>query len=173
MNCFKWCLKTLIINIVHESNECETHQQHLSMTKSWKSGILWVNTLRPATQPQWYNNNEQNKDMWIFYEMYSKFLLCICILATTKQLYEWFGLSVFPLVHPSVRHTFFIMFPSSHHHAIFRSYYHWQRWCRWKGSMSEVKGQSHRCKKMCLFLDHYSRIKLPMVTKWCTKLKVV
>ena len=39
---------------------------------------------------------------------------------------------------PSVRHTFFTMFPSSYHHKIFRSYYQW-RPC--KKSRSEVKGQ--------------------------------
>ena len=45
---------------------------------------------------------------------------------------------------PSVRHTFFTMFPSSYHHEIFRSYYHGQKWCPCKRSRSEVKGQGHR-----------------------------
>ena len=44
----------------------------------------------------------------------------------------------------SVRHTFFTMFPSSHHPEIFRSYYQWQMWCPCKRSRSEVKGQGHR-----------------------------
>ena len=39
----------------------------------------------------------------------------------------------------SVCHTFFTMFPSSYHHAIFRSYYQWPKWCPCKGSRSEVK----------------------------------
>ena len=57
-------------------------------------------------------------------------------LAATKQLYEW--------SFPSVRHTFFTMFPSSYHPEIFRSYYQWQMWCPCKRSTSEVKGQGHR-----------------------------
>ena len=52
--------------------------------------------------------------------------------------------SVCPSVRPSVCHTFFIMFPSSYHHEIFRSYYHGQKWCPYKRSRSEVKGQGHR-----------------------------
>ena len=47
-------------------------------------------------------------------------------------------------VRPSVRHTFFTMFPSSYHHEIFRSYYHGQKGCPCKRSRSEVKGQGHR-----------------------------
>ena len=39
----------------------------------------------------------------------------------------------------SVRHTFFTMFPSSHHPEIFRSYYQWQMWCPCKRSRSKVK----------------------------------
>ena len=45
-------------------------------------------------------------------------------LAATKQLYEWSS----PSVRLSVRHTIFIMFPSSYHEN-FRSYYLWQKWC--------------------------------------------
>ena len=45
-------------------------------------------------------------------------------LAATKQLYEWYFLSVCPSVRLSVRHTFLTMFPSSYHHEIFRSYHH-------------------------------------------------
>ena len=45
---------------------------------------------------------------------------------------------------PSVRHTFFTLFPSSYHHEIFRSYYQWQKWRPCKRSRSEVKGQGHR-----------------------------
>ena len=43
----------------------------------------------------------------------------------------------------SVRHTFSTMFPSSHHHEIFRSCYQWQKWRPCKRSRSEVKGQGH------------------------------
>ena len=45
-------------------------------------------------------------------------------LAATKQLYEWYFLSVCLSVCLSVRHTFLTMFPSSYHHEIFRSYHH-------------------------------------------------
>ena len=48
-------------------------------------------------------------------------------------------LSVCPSVCPSACHTFFTMFPSSYHHEIFRSYYHWQHWCPCKSSRSKVK----------------------------------
>ena len=53
-------------------------------------------------------------------------------------------LSVCLSVCPSVRHTFFTMFPSSYHHEIFRSYYQWQKWRPCKRLRSEVKGQGHR-----------------------------
>ena len=68
----------------------------------------------------------------------------LVFLAATKQLYDWFSLSVRPSVRPSVRHTFFTMFPSSYHHEIFRSYYQWQKWRPCKRWRSEVKGQGHR-----------------------------
>ena len=65
-------------------------------------------------------------------------IVIVCtFLAATKQLYEWFSLSVCL----SVRHTFLTMFPSSYHHDIFRSYYQWQKWCPYKMSRSEIKGQ--------------------------------
>ena len=68
----------------------------------------------------------------------------VVFLAATKQLYDWFSPSVRPSVCLSVCHTFFTIFPSAYHHEIFRSYYHGQRWCPCKRSMSEVKGQGHR-----------------------------
>ena len=68
----------------------------------------------------------------------------IFYLAATKQLYDWFSPSVCLSVRPSVRHTFFTMFPSSYHHEIFRSSYQWQKWLPCKRSRSEVKGQGHR-----------------------------
>ena len=64
-------------------------------------------------------------------------------LAATKQLYDWFSPSVRPSVRlsvrPSVGHTFFTIFPSSHHHEIFRRYYQWQ-------SDVHAKGQGQRSK---------------------------
>ena len=45
---------------------------------------------------------------------------------------------------PPVCHTFLTMFPSSHYHEIFRSYYQWLKWRPCKRSRSEVKGQGHR-----------------------------
>ena len=58
---------------------------------------------------------------------------------STKQLLEQFFLSVCLSVCPSVCHIFFIMFPSSYHPEIFRSYYHWPTWCPCKRSRSKVK----------------------------------
>ena len=61
-------------------------------------------------------------------------------LAATKQLYDWSSPSVCPSVCLSVT-----PFSScSHHHEIFMSYYHGQKWCPCKRSRSEVKGQGHR-----------------------------
>ena len=64
-------------------------------------------------------------------------------LAATKQLFEWFSLSV----RPSVCHTFLTMFPSWYNHKIFRNYYQWQKWRPCKKSRSEVKGEGHSGKK--------------------------
>ena len=47
----------------------------------------------------------------------------------------WLVLSVCP----SVRHTFFTMFPSSYHPEIFRTYNQWQKWRPCKRSRSKVK----------------------------------
>ena len=59
------------------------------------------------------------------------------ISAATKQLYEWFSL----FVRPSQP---FAMFPSSYHHEIFRSYYHWQGGCLCNRPRPEVKCEGHR-----------------------------
>ena len=56
----------------------------------------------------------------------------------------WMVQSVCLSVCLSVCDTVFTMFLSSYHHEIFRSYYHWQKWCPCKRSRSEVKGQGHR-----------------------------
>ena len=44
---------------------------------------------------------------------------------------------------PSGRLTCFIMYPSLHHHWIFRSYYPLQKWCPCNRLRSQVKGQGH------------------------------
>ena len=68
---------------------------------------------------------DRHSALWrelLFNVNYSQFL------AATKQLYEWYFLSVClsvcPSVRLSVRHTFLTMFPSSYRHEIFRSYHH-------------------------------------------------
>ena len=58
--------------------------------------------------------------------------------AATKQLNEWFFLSVCLSVRLSVCHTFLTMFPSSYHHEILRSYYQWPKHGPYKRS-SKVK----------------------------------
>ena len=58
-------------------------------------------------------------------------------LAATKQLYEWYSPSVCLSV-LSVT-PFLLMFPSSYHHEIVRSYYQWQKWRPRKRSRSKVK----------------------------------
>ena len=69
---------------------------------------------------------------------------------------------------PSVHHTFLTMFPSSYHHEIFRSYYHWQRWRPCRRSRSEVKGQGHRGRNPTLpFPDCNSSLNSRMMMKWC------
>ena len=57
----------------------------------------------------------------------------------------WPSSSMNGSVHPSV--TTFSLFVSSYHHEIFRSNYHWQKWCPCKKSSSEVKRQGQRAKK--------------------------
>ena len=61
-----------------------------------------------------------------------------CFLAATKQLYEWYFLSVCP------SHLFHYIFPSSYHHETFRAYYQWPTWSPSKRSRSEAKSQGHR-----------------------------
>ena len=96
----------------------------------------------------------------------------LLFLAATKQLYKWYFPSVCPSVCLSVCHTFFTMFPSSHHHEIFRSYYHGQKWCPCKRSRSEVKGQGHRGQHPTKpFPDSYSSLNSDMAMKSCTQLE--
>ena len=69
-------------------------------------------------------------------------IIVIFLLRPSSSKNTSFCLSVCPSVCPSVRpvcsvcHTFFTMFLSSYHHAIFRSYYQWQKWCPCKRSRS-------------------------------------
>ena len=72
--------------------------------------------------------------IWWWNDAQSLMLLrrgALLFLAATKQLYKWYFPSVRPSVRLSVRlsvcHTFLIMFPSSYHHEIFRSYYQWPK----------------------------------------------
>ena len=60
---------------------------------------------------------------------------------TRPDLHHVVGLFILRDVRLSIRHTFFTMFPSLYHHEIFRSYYHWLKWCPYKRSRSrsEVK----------------------------------
>ena len=58
---------------------------------------------------------------------------------STKQLYEWYFLSVCPSVRLSVCHTFFTMFPSSYGHEMFRIITN-------DKSEIHVKGQGQRSK---------------------------
>ena len=128
----------------------------------------------------------------------------------TLHYLEWFWVSrrifiyshhntfAFSLRRPSVRHTFLIMFPSSYHHEVFRSYYQWQKWCQCKRSRSKVKVtevmtpfsrfwtvtpvwlamklQWNDAYSLVLlgaaFLDSNSSLNSPMATKCCTKLEV-
>ena len=77
-------------------------------TAAWKSGGAAGAT---HVQISWIS-------AWIPSEVTRTFL------AATKQLYEWYFLSVCLSVCLSVRHTFLTMFPSSYHHEIFRSYHY-------------------------------------------------
>ena len=58
-------------------------------------------------------------------------LSVVLFLPVTKQLYYWFSLPVCLSV--------FTMLPSSYHHEIFRSYYHWQKWCSCKSQFQKSK----------------------------------
>ena len=51
----------------------------------------------------------------------------------------WMVQSIRPSVLLSAHHIFFTRFSSLYHHEIFRSDYHWQRWCPYERSRSKVK----------------------------------
>ena len=81
-----------------------------------------LNRFRTVT-PVWIH-------IWWWDDAYSLIMLrrgALLFLAATKQLYEWYFLSVCPSVRLSVClsvcHTFLTMLPSSYHHEIFRSYH--------------------------------------------------
>ena len=63
-------------------------------------------------------------------------------------------------------HTFFTIFLSLYHHEIFRSNYHWQKWCPCKSSWSEVKGQGHRSKQILLQFRHFLTITPVWIHRW-------
>ena len=59
------------------------------------------------------------------------------------------------------------------YHEIFRSFYHWQKWCPCKRSRSEVKSQDPRGQNPNWpFLDCNSSLNSHMMMKWCKKLDV-
>ena len=64
---------------------------------------------------------------------------------SSDQAALWMGLSIRQYVCLSV--TTLSLFLSSFHHEIFRSNYHWQKWCPCKKSRSEVKRQGQRAQK--------------------------
>ena len=91
-------------------------------------------------------------------------------LAVTKQLYEWFSLSVCPPIRLS-----FTPFSCSHHHIIMtfwvifidRSDVVVQK-VKVRGQMSSHRGQN----KFRAFLECNSSLNWLMATKWCIKLEV-
>ena len=83
-------------------------------------------------------------------------------------------LSVYLSVRPSVT-PFPLLFQSKYHLEIFRSYYQWQKWCLFKRSRSDVKGQmsrSQRSKAYLAFPDRNSHLNSHMIMKPCKKLDV-
>ena len=79
-------------------------------------------------------------------------------LAATKLLYEWFSPSVCSSFSQSLCNTFFTIFQSSCHHEIFRSYCHWEKWCRsqtLRCCHNEHNGISNNQSHDCL-LNRYS-----------------
>ena len=104
--------------------------------------------------------------------------LSVCLSASLSCLSVWLSvclsvclsdcLSVCLSVCSSVCHIFLTMFLSSCHQEICRSDCHWQEWCPYKRSRSEVKTQN----PIYPFPDHESRLNSHMATKWCTKLNV-
>ena len=84
-----------------------------------------------------FNNGVYN--CWVInFETVPREVIFSCDQAAIWQV-QYVRLSVRPSVCLSVCHTFFTMFPSSYHHAIFRSYYQWQKWRPCKRSRSKVK----------------------------------
>ena len=73
----------------------------------------------------------------------------------------------------SVRHTFFIMFPSSYHHEISRSYYQWQKWYHAKGQGQRSKFKVTEVKIQFSHLRTVTPVGIHiLMIKWCTKLDV-
>ena len=76
----------------------------------------------------------------------------------TKRLHVWFS----PSVHLSGRHIFFPIIISLWN---FRSFCQWQKWCPYKRSRSEVKGQGQI--PIYLFPGHNSSLNSHMMMQWC------
>ena len=101
------------------------------------SGVMWFDGKVQFIGGRPYKGIEDYEKRWKltrFFKMFSVAYIehmnrnkLFYFLAATKQLYEWYFLSVCPSVRLSVClsvcHTFLTMFPSSYHHEIFRSYH--------------------------------------------------
>ena len=100
------------------------NEKNIFLTVSWLSGLLsaeiFISTGECGVQmPPLTSENSH----FLRSGPQEATLVMLRFLAATKQLYEWYFLSVCPSVRLSVCHTFLTMFPSSYHHEIFRSYH--------------------------------------------------
>ena len=91
----------------------------------------------------WVSNWDMSRYLAII-EVLQKFVLIsnnyiFCCDQAVIWLVQSVRLSVCPSVCLSVRPSVPPFSPCSHHHEIFRSYYHGQKWCPCKRSRSEVK----------------------------------
>ena len=122
----------------------------------WDRFIVSISTALHCITRLWVNGEGYfsgyffiQSTMWLWISNISR-----CMLSNALANKYWFREHIFSCdqaalwmvqsVRLSVRHTFLIMFLSSYHHEIFRSYYQWQKWRPCKRSRSEVIGQGHR-----------------------------
>ena len=145
-----------VFNFLGKENK-HTHYGHLCVSKcpcmDWnkKTHKLWSFVSKcPCMDCSFLQNTTS---VAIFFGTVGTFVAILFICSHTKPIATqekrhpnlWTKIATrHRFVGPSVRHTFFTMFPSSYHHEIFRSYYHGQKWCPCKRSRSEVKGQGHK-----------------------------